>query len=291
MASTTSSVQSMVRRSTRKADKNMETAVANPVPDSQQASKEKEAAKKNQPASKNKDPVTAEHIAAEEEEEEVTSEGKSQGTEVVSTERPEAETSETADGNEDGVQEGNGEDDGDGEEDEELKKKREENEALNKKALEEQENNPQWPLKRKTEKVEGAAHLDPQSAKRLNECKKELVELHPSLFDIDGNVLCNYRALLDEKCAEFLRLRSCMSDGWASHSLGAFVYSRNEAGEIKTNEKGEKLFCAPDGQHRTYCQVCYLFTLPALSITFFSCNLHFYTHYIVSSMARGSARF
>ena len=81
------------------------------------------------------------------------------------------------------------------------------------------------------------------------------VQLHPSRFDIDANKLCNYRELLDQRCMEFKNLKDSMTSGWSPHNMGTFVYARKKDGTIITNEEGEYMFCAPDGQHRAMCQV------------------------------------
>mgnify|MGYP003647734226 CR=1 FL=1 len=81
------------------------------------------------------------------------------------------------------------------------------------------------------------------------------VQLHPSRFDMEANKVCNYRELLHQGCMEFKNLKHSMESGWSPHNMGTFVYAKEKDGTIKKNEKGEYLFCAPDGQHRAMCQV------------------------------------
>ena len=54
---------------------------------------------------------------------------------------------------------------------------------------------------------------------------------------------------------EFKNLKESMTSGWSPHNMGTFVYARKKDGTIITNEEGEYMFCAPDGQHRAMCQV------------------------------------
>ncbi len=97
------------------------------------------------------------------------------------------------------------------------------------------------------EEIAALVYREPQAG--------EIMTLHPSRFDPLNNRVCNYREMLDLESTEFKNLRLKMANVWDPSTMATFVYSRNADGTIKRNTKGEFLFCVPDGQHRTQCQV------------------------------------